>query len=142
MTVPGDEILPVRLYIIIPAAGRSQRMGSTSSKQFIPIGGIPVLARTLLAFEDYSSEKQKSAPFSMHGILVTSPESIDAAQKICEDFKITFIEKIIAGGSTRQESVWNGVCALQTLSSPPAADDITLIHDGARCFVEIGRAHV
>ena len=138
MTVPGDEIVPVRLFIIIPAAGLSQRMGCTSSKQFIPIGGIPVLARTLLAFENYCSEKQKSGPFSMHGILVTSPESINAAQIINEDFKITFIEKIIAGGLTRQESVWNGICALQTLSSPPDADDIIFIHDGARCFVDSG----
>lgn len=139
MTVSGDEIVPpVRLYVIIPAAGQSQRMGGTSSKQFIPIGGVPVLARTLRTFENYCSEQQKSGAFSMHGILVTSPESIRDAQNICDDFKITFVEKIIAGGATRQESVWKGICALQTLSSPPDAADITFIHDGARCFVDSG----
>src|SRR5665648_1128616 len=108
MTVSDDETVPVRLYVIIPAAGRSQRMGGTSSKQFIPIGGVPVLARTLQTFENYCLEQQKSGAFSMHGILVTSPESIQEAQKICEDFNITFIEKTIAGGASRQESVWNG----------------------------------
>ena len=138
MTVPGDEKEPVRLFVIIPAAGRSQRMGSESSKQYIPIGGIPVLARTLLAFEDYCAEIQRTGPFSMHGILVTSPESINMAQNICDDFKITFIENIIAGGATRQESVWKGICALQTLTSPPDADDIIFVHDGARCFVDSG----
>ncbi|MEI8200046.1 MAG: 2-C-methyl-D-erythritol 4-phosphate cytidylyltransferase [Eubacteriales bacterium] len=136
MTDSSEERMPVRLYVIIPAAGLGQRMGGTSGKQFIPIGGIPVLARTLLAFEHYCLEQQKAGPFSMHGILVTTPQSVHEAKKICDDFKITFVEKIIAGGSTRQESVWNGICALQTLAVPPEGDDITFIHDGARCFVD------
>lgn len=138
MTVPSKERVPVSLYIIIPAAGLSQRMGGTSSKQFIPIGGIPVLARTLLAFEEYCSEQQNSGPFTMHGIIVTSPESIDVVQNICKDFKITFVEKIISGGATRQGSVWNGICTLHALPNPPAASDIIFVHDGARCFVDSG----
>src|SRR5664280_420674 len=115
MTDSSEERIPVNLYVIIPAAGLGQRMGGTKCKQFIPIGGIPVLARTLLTFEDYCTERQKSGQFTMHGILVTSPQSIHEARKICDDFKITFVEKIIAGGFTRQESVWSGICALQTL---------------------------
>ena len=138
MTDSSEERIPVNLYVIIPAAGLGQRMGGTKCKQFIPIGGIPVLARTLLTFEDYCTERQKSGQFTMHGILVTSPQSIHEARKICDDFKITFVEKIIAGGFTRQESVWSGICALQTLPNPPEAADIIFVHDGARCFVDSG----
>ena len=143
MTDTGDQIAPLqrpplRLYVIIPAAGSSRRMGGTSSKQFIPIGGVPVLARTLLCFEHFCTEQKKTGTFSMHGVLVTSPQSISEAESICRQFKISFIENIIEGGSTRQESVWNGICALQSLAHPPDAGDIVFIHDGARCFVDSG----
>ena len=132
----GEAPFPVSLYVIIPAAGQSRRMGGTSSKQFIPIDGIPVLARTLLAFEDFGRLQKKAGLFDMHGILVTSTESMDEAAKICSDYKITFIENIVAGGASRQESVWNGIGALLGLARPPESRDITFIHDGARCFVD------
>ena len=132
---PVDQT-PVHLYVIIPAAGHGRRMGGVSGKQFIPIGGIPVLARTLLAFEHFYEWQKYVRPFSMHGILVTSEESMEDAAAICEEYKINFIEKIIAGGPTRQASVWNGVCALTGLASPPGEEDIVFIHDGARCFVD------
>ena len=136
MTGSGEGQVPDRLYVIIPAAGQSRRMGGTSSKQFIPIDGIPVLARTLLTFEDFGRQQKKSGPFEIHGILVTSTESMAEAARVCSDFKITFIEKIVAGGASRQESVWNGISALQGLLRPPESRDVTFIHDGARCFVD------
>lgn len=136
MTDSGEGQVPVSLYVIIPAAGQSRRMGGTSSKQFILIDGIPVLARTLLAFEDFGLLQKKSGRFNMHGILVTSLETMNEAAKICSDFAITFIEKIVAGGASRQQSVWNGIGALQGLPRPPEPRDITFIHDGARCFVD------
>jgi len=138
MTETTDGIHPDRLYVIIPAAGRSRRMGGTSSKQFIAVGGIPILARTLLALEHFCAEKQKAGAFSLHGILVTSPDSLAEAEELCMVHKITFIDCIVPGGHTRQESVWNGISALQELPCPPQAQDIIFIHDGARCFIDSG----
>lgn len=136
MKTSSDPAKSDRLYVIIPAAGQSRRMGGNASKQFIPVGGIPVLARTLLAFEKFAARRKEAGTFSMHGILVTSPEAIPEVRKICDDYNISFIEQIIAGGATRQDSVWNGVCALQALRVVPAAEDVVFIHDGARCFIE------
>lgn len=138
MTGTEDPEVPGRLYVIIPAAGQGRRMGGTSGKQFIPVGGIPVLARTLLAFESFQNEQNARSPFSMHGVLVTSSDSLQEADEICRKYGITFINQIISGGSSRQESVWNGICALKTLSQPPDEGDIIFIHDGARCFVDSG----
>lgn len=141
MKALSDPAKTERLYVIIPAAGQSRRMGGNASKQFIPVGGIPVLARTLLAFEEFAAQRKAAAPFSMHGILVTSPEAVDEVRKICDDYKISFIEQIIVGGATRQDSVWHGVCTLQELSVVPDAEDTVFIHDGARCFVESDTLH-
>lgn len=127
-----------RLYVIIPAAGQGRRMGGTSNKQLIPVGGIPVLARTLLAFEAFRAAQQEYGPLAVHCIVVASEEAADDIRKICEDYKITFVENIVTGGVTRQDSVWNGICALSALACPPKADDIVFIHDGARCFVDQG----
>lgn len=127
-----------RLYVIIPAAGQSRRMGGTESKQLIPVGDIPVLVRTLMAFESFGSQMRKSGPFTVHGILVTAEGSIEDITALCAEYRISFVEKIIAGGQTRQDSVWNGVCALRELDLPPRPDDIIFIHDGARCFVDLG----
>lgn len=138
MTVSAERENSGRLYVIIPAAGRSRRMGGTSSKQFTAVGGIPILARTLLALEHFCAEQKAAGPFSLHGILITSPESIEEAGELCSKFNISFVEDIISGGLTRQESVWNGITALQTLRHPPEAQDIVFIHDGARCFVDSG----
>jgi 2-C-methyl-D-erythritol 4-phosphate cytidylyltransferase len=136
MTNCIDVKVPDRLFVIIPAAGQGRRMGSMPNKQFIPVGGIPVLARTLLLFEQFLADQKKSGLFSIHGVLVTTPESISDAALICTKYGITFVEKIVQGGLTRQESVWNGICALSLLESPPKDNDVIFIHDGARCFAE------
>jgi len=127
---------PVHMYVIIPAAGQSRRMGGTSNKQLIPIGGIPVLAMTLLAFENFQKGMNEVDLFCLHGIVVTAPEAIADIRRICDDYRISFVEQVVVGGKTRQESVWNGVCALSGLSRGPDADDVVQIHDGARCFVD------
>ena len=52
ITIPFDK-LDRHLYLIIPAAGIGSRMGISDSKQFLKIDGVPVLARTLLAFLEF-----------------------------------------------------------------------------------------
>lgn len=120
------------LYLIIPAAGTGSRMGLDYSKQFLKIDGIPVLARTLLAFSDFS--EKSTVP--IHGVIVTSEENIPLVSELVSEYKISFVERIVKGGATRQDSVSCGIEALSSLSRIPDAKDIVFIHDGARCMVD------
>lgn len=107
--------------VVIVAAGSSSRMKGTN-KLFLPILGVPVIARTLMAFENCSAISKI--------VLVTAKESVLDMQLICERYAITKLTDIVEGGSNRHESVINGIEKL--------SDDETkvLIHDGARPFVD------
>jgi 2-C-methyl-D-erythritol 4-phosphate cytidylyltransferase len=105
---------------IIAAGGSSQRMNGIN-KQFAEIAGIPVLARTLMMFEHNSNIDEI--------IVVTSGESIGRVCSLCADYSIAKASKIIAGGSTRTQSVINGL----NVVSPKAK--LIAIADGARPLV-------
>ncbi len=109
------------LPAIIVAAGASTRMNGIN-KQFLSILGVPVIARTLMAFErcDYISKI----------IVVTSHDSVPQMQLVCEKYNISKLSDIVEGGANRHESVMNGIARLTT------ADAKVLIHDGARPFVD------
>lgn len=113
----NDKALPV----IIVAAGSSTRMKGIN-KQFMPILGVPVIARTLMAFE-------RCADISKI-ILVTSADSILDMQLVCEKYMISKITDIVSGGENRHQSVMRGIERLDE------ADLKVLIHDGARPFVD------
>ena len=107
---------------IIPAAGTGNRMGF--DKITSKLNGIPLHVRTIRAV---------SAAESISGIiLAVSPDMIDEIKKnIVDKYKLYKVMKIVPGGNTRTESVWN---ALQSIEVPP---DIIAIHDGARPFVSV-----
>lgn len=107
--------------VIIVAAGSSTRMKGIN-KQFMPILGIPVIARTLMAFE--SSDAISKI------IVVTASDSIIDMQLVCEKYMISKATDIVAGGKNRHQSVIKGI---ERLTS---SDLKVLIHDGARPFVE------
>lgn len=107
---------------VIVAAGSSTRMKSDISKQLIPLLGVPVLVRTVSAFE--KSE-------IIDEIVVVCPE------KDMKNFKAAINKydfekpiRFISGGSTRQQSVFNGVSATEERC------DFIAIHDGARPLVK------
>lgn len=108
---------------IITAAGKGTRMKSPLSKQFLDLNGRPVLAHTLLAFQQCEA---------VDGILVVmEPEYIDhCGEDIVERFGISKVRGILAGGSTRQQSVAAGLEAVP--------EGIVVIHDGARPLVGCG----
>ncbi len=106
--------------VIIVAAGKATRMEGID-KQILSIGGIPVIARTLCAF-------QKS-PFISKIILVTKKESVLKMQNICDEYFIDKLSDITVGGETRQDSV---LCGIKCLDKD---EEKVLIHDGARPFV-------
>lgn len=108
------------LPVIIVAAGSSSRMGGIN-KQFMPVLGVPVIARTLMAFE-------RNVEISKI-IVVTAADSIVDMQLVCEKYMISKVTDIIAGGKNRHESVMQGISRLDN------SDSKVLIHDGARPFV-------
>lgn len=108
---------------IIVAAGNSTRMKGIN-KQFMHILGVPVIARTLMAFESCDDVSKI--------IIVTAKDSIPQVQLLCEKYMISKLSDIVAGGANRHESVMNGIKCLDS------SDNKVLIHDGARPFIDIG----
>ncbi len=106
--------------VVIVAAGGSSRMKGID-KQFLPILGIPLLARTLLAFE--------KSRYISDIFVVTQKEKQEDIRKLCDKYMISKLTGIVEGGSSREESVKNGLNAL------PKDTDKVLIHDGARPLV-------
>lgn len=108
------------MHLLIPAAGSGKRMGADRNKLLLQVRSKPLIAWTLLAAEAASS-------ISWIGI-VSQPPDWDDFKAIIADLKLKKTIELISGGSTRQESVYNGLQAL-----PNNAAQV-LIHDGARCL--------
>ncbi|MBW4677015.1 MAG: 2-C-methyl-D-erythritol 4-phosphate cytidylyltransferase [Desmonostoc geniculatum HA4340-LM1] len=109
------------MYLLIPAAGIGKRMGSNRNKLLLQVRSQPIIAWTLLA-------AQAASKISWIGI-ISQPTDWPDFKAILTDLKLTKPVELIPGGSTRQESVYNGLQAL------PANAEQVLIHDGARCLV-------
>jgi 2-C-methyl-D-erythritol 4-phosphate cytidylyltransferase len=117
-----------RHLAIIVAAGKGLRMQSRKKKQYLELDKIPVLTRTITAFD--SHEKIDNI------ILVLPAED----RRFCSDFLITPFGfqtpiHLVNGGTTRQESVSNGLRKVGKLS-PSFEKTIALIHDGVRPFID------
>ncbi len=108
---------------IIVAAGKGKRMGGDISKQYLEIGGVPILTRTLWNFQNCDIIDDM--------VLVTGKDDIEFCEKeIIEKYNVKKVKAIIEGGAERQNSVYNGLCALDSDT------DIVLIHDGVRPFLK------
>ena len=118
--------------MIIVAGGKGLRMGSDIPKQFLPIGGKPVLMRTLERFRDYSSDLQI--------ILVLPRAQQDYWQELCKEYSFPLPSEGAGGGSyllanggeTRFHSVQNGLALV-----PDDAQGVVGVHDGVRPFPAI-----
>ena len=105
---------------IVLAGGRGKRMNQPVSKQFINLKGKPILYYTLKKFID--NEKIDKI------ILVLPKDEINFCKTQILDKYNLKVDKIVEGGKERQDSVFNGLKAIEE-------SDIVLIHDGARPFV-------
>ena len=104
---------------VIVAAGNAQRMGA--DKVMLELGCMPVLARTLLAFQ--SCDKIDEI------IVVTRMEKVEEVASLCKKYGVTKAGKVIRGGKTRMESALAGVSEVRSNAK------LIAIHDGARPFV-------
>ena len=111
-------------YIIIVAGGKGLRMGSDIPKQFLPIGGKPVLMRTLERFREYSDDIQ---------IILVLPEAQQEYwHQLCDEYHFDVEYTLANGGQTRFHSVQNGLTKV-----PDDAQGVVGVHDGVRPFPSI-----
>lgn len=109
---------------IIASAGYGRRMGLRDRKQYIHIGGIPVLAHTISVFQRHNSIESI--------ILVVPEDDIGFCKReIVERYSFKKVKDIVAGGKERQDSIRNGLSAI-------SGSGIVVIHDGVRPFVTDG----
>lgn len=107
---------------IVTAAGLGKRMGKDMPKQFLEIGGKPILWHTLNKFE-----ASKKIGFL---VIVTEPNFVNDTKELVARMNLTKEWCVIAGGKERQDSVHNGLQAI------PSNTDIVIVHDGVRPFIE------
>ena len=124
----------MREYVIIVAGGKGLRMGTEIPKQFLPIGGRPVLMRTLERFREYSPTLQM--------ILVLPKAQQDYWRELCQKYNFPLPQQggarggssylLADGGETRFHSVQNGLALI-----PDDAEGVVGVHDGVRPFPSI-----
>jgi 2-C-methyl-D-erythritol 4-phosphate cytidylyltransferase len=112
----------VKTAAIITAAGAGIRMGGDQAKQFMDLGGRPLLAVTLERFE--------RSP-DVEGIVLVVPHGKvdDCRDRIVRKYGLAKVVKVVAGGKRRQDSVRLG------LEATEGQYPFVLIHDGVRPLV-------
>ena len=105
-----------RITAIIPAAGRGQRMGADRPKQYLPLGGRPILRHVLSRLE--------ASPLVTDIVLVVRREDMDYCRRHLSAGKVA---AIVPGGAERSESVYRGLQETRA--------DMVLVHDAVRPFI-------
>jgi 2-C-methyl-D-erythritol 4-phosphate cytidylyltransferase len=108
-------------YAIIVAGGSGSRMKSDIPKQFIEVGGLPILMHTLKRF--------KEADSTIEMILVLPESQFVYWNNLCEKYQ-TVPHQLVKGGNTRFQSGLNGLQVIEN-------EGLVAIHDGVRPFVSV-----
>jgi len=116
---PADSPVPPRLWALIPCAGSGSRAGSSGPKQYQSLAGQPLVMHTLAAFDQVERLHRVAL------VLAAGDATLDhlSAQYLIAN----------NGGSTRAETVFNGLIFLQAQGAEP--QDWVLVHDAARCLI-------
>ena len=117
----GEVFMERKNTAIVLAAGQGKRMNSKVQKQFLELGGKPLLYYSLKCFQDSGMIRDI--------ILVTGAESVPfCKEEIVEKYGLTKVTKVIPGGKERYDSVYEGLLSCEN-------SDFVLIHVGARPFI-------
>lgn len=109
-----------KVVAIVLAAGSGSRMKSDIPKQYMDLGGKPLIYYSLHTFEESRVDEV---------ILVVGENEVEYNRDhIVDKYNFTKVKKVIPGGSERYFSVYNGLKAIDKA-------DYVLIHDGARPFI-------
>ena len=114
----------MKKYAVIVAGGSGQRMGGELPKQFQDLKGVPMLCRSMKAFHEEDEETE---------IILVLPENYislwrELFSSLCRDYSIS--HKIAKGGSSRTESVKNGLALI-----PDKEESLVAVHDAARPLI-------
>ena len=112
----------MKIAAIVPAAGRGSRINHRLPKQYLPLGGTPIIARTLMALESFPAIDEIL-------VVVRAEEKEYFHRGIVRKYNLSRVSRIIAGGERRQDSVYNG------LESTGEDTAFVAIHDGVRPFI-------
>ena len=111
---------------MILASGTGTRMGNVECpKQFLLIYNKPLIVHTIEAFEANEGVDQI--------LVVTNEDYIDQVKVWCKQYDLGKVKNVVAGGNSRQISVFNGLTALEQMGTD--GEDSILIHDAARPLI-------
>ena len=110
-----------KLGVVIVAAGKGSRMRTVESKQYLELGGRPIVAHTMQLFENI--------PEVDDIVLVVGQEDLERCRHYVHQYAWTKVREVLAGGTERQDSVRAGLRALG-----PEVEWV-IVHDGVRPFV-------
>ena len=110
----------MKRYAVIVAGGKGLRMGYERPKQFLCIGGRPILMHTLEAFHRFDQ--------AMQLIVVLPRDHQSLWHTLCEEYAFSTPYLLADGGETRFHSVKNGLALIPD-------EGLVAIHDGVRPFV-------
>ncbi|RSL16030.1 2-C-methyl-D-erythritol 4-phosphate cytidylyltransferase [Edaphobacter aggregans] len=118
----------MRVFVILPAAGIGTRMAAggastVAPKQFLEIGGVPVLIRSLRAF--LAVPRVDAVCVAVRGA------EKDRVEAQVAEYKLGPLVHMVEGGDHRQESVGNALAALEC-----DEDDVVLVHDAVRPLID------
>ena len=117
---------PNKVSAVIVAAGQGTRMGTEPRKQYMMLGNRPVLSHTILAFE-------KCNVIEEIFLVIPRADGPFCKKEIIDPLRPNKPIHLVSGGTTRQESVYNGLKAIEGRSG------LVVIHDGVRPLVRIDR---
>jgi 2-C-methyl-D-erythritol 4-phosphate cytidylyltransferase len=114
---------------LIFAGGSGKRMqNSNRPKQFLELGGKPIIIHTIEHFEEHPE---------IDGVVVVCIDGwIDFLKEKIEKFNIHKVVDIVPGGGTGQESIRNGLYAIRDYVKDDTENTIVLIHDGVRPLID------
>jgi 2-C-methyl-D-erythritol 4-phosphate cytidylyltransferase len=112
----------MNVHALVPAAGSGSRLDGDTRKQYLKLGGQPVLVRTLVRLADLPQVT------AIH-LIVPEEDVTFCRSELVERYHLDKIGAVIVGGAERQDSVRNGLEACGA-----ANQDVILVHDGVRPF--------
>ncbi len=107
---------------VVLAAGSGSRVGGKIPKQFQKLGDKPVICYSLQAMEESFIDEIV--------LVVAEGTEEDCRTRFVNKYGYTKVTKIVAGGEERYDSVYRGLCAIESC-------DYVYIHDGARPFLDV-----
>ncbi|MDE3103681.1 MAG: 2-C-methyl-D-erythritol 4-phosphate cytidylyltransferase [Acidobacteriota bacterium] len=118
----------MRVFVIIPAAGIGTRMAAggmstAAPKQFLEVGGVPILIRSLRTF--------LSVPRVDAVCVAVRASERERVEAQIAAYKLGARVHMVEGGENRQQSVWNALSALECED-----DDVVLVHDAVRPLID------